>query len=129
MTNPLPEPLTTDRLILRKPRESDAVAVFETYTQDPEVARWTVWRAHTSLAQTVTFIDQCLQDWHSGAAQAYMMTLRDKPDHAIGVIEVRLRALPVCTLPIAQTTHHPGYTKCRCRASGLTSNAPKQSGC
>ena len=107
MTELLPEPLTTERLILRKPREPDAAAVFETYTQDPEVARWTVWRPHTCLAQSAAFIDECIQGWHSGAAQAYMMALRDHADAAIGVIEVRLRA-PLADIGYVLSRSHWG---------------------
>lgn len=86
MTGPLPDLLRTERLVLRKPRESDAVVFFRAYTQDIEVARYTVWQPHTSLEQTEAFVAECLQDWQSGVAQAYAMCLGDE---AIGVIETR----------------------------------------
>jgi RimJ/RimL family protein N-acetyltransferase len=88
----LPELLHTERLVLRKPREADATAAFEGYTQDIEVARYTVWQPHVSLAQTEAFITECIQDWHSGIALPYVMALRSDLERLIGVIEVRPRS-------------------------------------
>lgn len=92
MSSPLPDVIHTDRLVLRKPRASDAVTIFHNYVQDIEVSRYTVWQPHTALAQTEGIIAECLEDWASGVAQAYVMTLKDNVDHALGMIEVRPRA-------------------------------------
>jgi [ribosomal protein S5]-alanine N-acetyltransferase len=85
----LPEHLRTQRLILRKPRESDGSTLFQRYTQDINVARYTVWQPHSSLAQTEAFIEECIQEWHAGVAQAYIMAFSDDADSAIGMIEAR----------------------------------------
>jgi ribosomal-protein-alanine N-acetyltransferase len=85
----LPGFFHTERLILREPKPSDARTVFEAYTQDPEVARYTVWRPHTSFAETDEFISGCVRDWPSGCRLAYVLTLRDAPDRAIGMFEAR----------------------------------------
>jgi [ribosomal protein S5]-alanine N-acetyltransferase len=47
------------------------------------------WRPHTSLAETEEFIGGCVRDWLSGSRLPYMLTLRDAPDRAIGVLEAR----------------------------------------
>ena len=92
MTDRLPDVLLTNRLTLRAPRESDAPAFFASFTQDPDVARYTVWRPHKSLAETEAFIADCLQDWASGTAQCYALAFRDADDWPLGVLEARLRA-------------------------------------
>jgi [ribosomal protein S5]-alanine N-acetyltransferase len=88
----LPDILLTRRLTLRAPRESDAQAFFASFTQDMEVARYTVWRPHESLNETTAFILDCLQDWASGTAQCYALAFRDDDERPFGLIEARLRA-------------------------------------
>ena len=88
----LPDRLHTQRLVLRKPRESDAVTIFHRHVQDVEVSRYTVWQPHISLAQTEGVIAECLEDWESGTAQAYVITSSDDVDHALGMIEIRAHA-------------------------------------
>jgi len=47
--------LETERLLLRRIRRDDTPDVFE-YASDPEVARYTTWEAHTSLADSEQFV-------------------------------------------------------------------------
>jgi ribosomal-protein-alanine N-acetyltransferase len=87
----LSETLQTERLVLRKPRESDARALFDAYTQDAEVTRYMIWRPHTSLVQTKEFIAGCLLDWDSGLRQPYVLAFWDSIESPIGMLEARLR--------------------------------------
>jgi [ribosomal protein S5]-alanine N-acetyltransferase len=87
----LGETLQTERLVLRKPREADAQALFEAYTQDAEVTRYMIWRPHTLLAQTQDFIAGCLMDWDSGLRQPYVLAFWDSIESPIGMLEARLR--------------------------------------
>ncbi len=48
--------LTTERLLLRELRLTDAPDIFA-YASDPEVCRYTLWSAHRSLADTKRFIE------------------------------------------------------------------------
>ena len=41
-----PEKFTTERLVLRRPRLSDADDIFTQYASDPEVTRYVTWRPH-----------------------------------------------------------------------------------
>ncbi len=75
--------------MLREPRASDASSLFDAYTQDLEVARYMVWRPHSSPAETQEFIVACVRDWLSGLRLPYVLTLRDTPDRAIGMLEAR----------------------------------------
>lgn len=86
----LPDEIATKRLILRQPKSSDAVALFNAYTQDIEVARYMVWRPHQSIAETENFIAYCCQAWSSGKARPYIISSRGEPDEPIGMLEARL---------------------------------------
>jgi RimJ/RimL family protein N-acetyltransferase len=77
---------------LREPRGSDAPVLFDAYTQDAEVTRYMMWRPHTSLAQTASFVAACIRDWADGGRLPYILTLRDSPDRGIGVLDAKLRA-------------------------------------
>jgi len=83
-----PVTLETDRLILRKPALDDALSLFETYTQDPEVTRYMTWRPHTRLEQTSDFLQECLEAWEGGKRFPYVMTL--KGDQPIGMVDVHI---------------------------------------
>lgn len=51
-----PKTLTTDRLVLRRPRLEDAEALFERYTSDPEVTHFLTWPTHRSIDETIAFL-------------------------------------------------------------------------
>ncbi|CAN7401556.1 GNAT family N-acetyltransferase [Duganella sp. Dugasp56] len=89
MTLSLPDQLSTPRLMLREPRQSDAAAFFEAYTQDIEVARYMTWRPHRALAETEAFIAYCMRGWASGISRAYILARHDE-DIPIGMLEARL---------------------------------------
>lgn len=85
----LPESLTTDRLLLRAPRPADAREMFDAYTQAAEVARYMVWRPHTAVAQTESFIAECIALFGEGARRPYVLALQEAPDAPIGMLEAR----------------------------------------
>ena len=55
-----PDAFHTARVILRPIGQDDAVSIFDTYAQDPDVTRFLSWRPHRSLAETETYIARCL---------------------------------------------------------------------
>ena len=79
-----PEIITTERLILRKPRMDDAPVIFETYAQDPEVTRYLVWKPHQNIQETEQFLRACGQLWRTGKDFAYAITLKEN-DSLIGM--------------------------------------------
>lgn len=91
MTTSLPDRIRTPRLTLRPPRRSDAQALFASYTQDLDVARYMTWRPHTALAQTQGFIDYCLRGWDEGRTRAYLMVPEGADDVPVGMLEARLQ--------------------------------------
>lgn len=86
----LPERLQTERLTLRAPRKADAALIFAAYTQDPEVARYMVWRPHQALRETEDFIAYCIEGWRSGRTRPYVITHRGDEEVPIGMLEARI---------------------------------------
>ncbi|WP_256077225.1 GNAT family N-acetyltransferase [Massilia sp. YIM B04103] len=83
----LPTLLRTQRLVLREPRPEDAAMIFESYTQDMDVARYMVWRPHTSLRQTKNFIEGCVNRWESNQSRPYILALAEREDIPIGMLD------------------------------------------
>ncbi len=52
--------LKTRRLILRKPKLSDAKAIFSRYAQDREVTKYLTWKPHKEISETKKFLRDCL---------------------------------------------------------------------
>jgi RimJ/RimL family protein N-acetyltransferase len=58
-----PDEIHTARLLLRKPRATDAPLMFTAYAQDPAVTRYLMWRPHANIAETRLVIDRFLTAW------------------------------------------------------------------
>lgn len=82
-----PDRIETARLVLRPPDLGDAPALFETYMQDTEVTRYVMWRPHTDIEQTVTFLRICLQHWENGQRFPYVITLKGTGT-PIGMVDI-----------------------------------------
>lgn len=84
----LPERIETSRLVLRRPTEVDALAIFSAYTQDALVSRFMVWRPHSSATETQAFIESCIRAWDEASRWAYVLT-EVGDSSAIGMLEAR----------------------------------------
>jgi [ribosomal protein S5]-alanine N-acetyltransferase len=91
---PLPQTLNTTRLRLRGPVASDANAIFQSYTQDPEVCRFMIWRPHASESVTEEFIASCAEEWKTGSRLPYVIT-ELHANVAIGMLEARMQGTTV----------------------------------
>jgi len=79
-----PEVMDLRRLRLRRPRLSDAPAIFE-YANDPEVTRYADWPRSTSIVAVEERLRNRDDEWHSGAEFNWIMTV-PPDDRAIGGI-------------------------------------------
>jgi [ribosomal protein S5]-alanine N-acetyltransferase len=84
----VPETIVTERLVLRKPKASDAAAVYE-YGRDPEVARYMDWPRLSDLREAIASTERALQRWESGAEYTWRITVRPD-DTPIGAVACRL---------------------------------------
>jgi RimJ/RimL family protein N-acetyltransferase len=79
-----PEVIDLQRLRLRRPRLSDALAIFE-YASDPEVARYAEWPIGNTVGSVTDRLRRREAEWTSGAEFHWVLTLPPE-DRAIGAI-------------------------------------------
>ena len=72
-----PERIETKRLLLRRPRPSDAQAIFQRYASDREVTRYLSWPTHRSIADTLAFLTMSDDEWHRWSAGPYLVLARE----------------------------------------------------
>lgn len=85
----LPPHFTTNRLTLRPPVGTDALPLFTSYTQDPHVTRYLVWEPHTTLADTESFLQRCLDNWRTRTEYTYVIALQSTAQ-LLGMVSIRL---------------------------------------
>ena len=56
----LPDTFETARLLLRPVAAADADAIFDTYAQDKDVARYVIWRPHRTRSETYAYVEHCI---------------------------------------------------------------------
>lgn len=83
-----PETFTTDRLNLRRPRLGDAPAIYNSYARDQEVIRYLSWKSHSSIGNTVGFLNVTERNWNESKRFVYAICLKDS-DELIGVIGIQ----------------------------------------
>jgi len=85
-----PDQFETTRLVLRRPRMSDADDIFDNYASDPEVTRYLTWPPHTDPSTLTSFLRLLLTRWDSGEEYSWVLTLPSE-DRVIGMIGCRVR--------------------------------------
>ena len=86
----LPHDIATDRLLLRVPVPEDAQRIFDSYTQDPEVARYLTWRPAKTLADSEHRIQDRILAWRRGNICAWSVVETERAI-VIGMIELRIK--------------------------------------
>jgi RimJ/RimL family protein N-acetyltransferase len=71
------ETIETDRLLLRRPKPSDAQAVFHRYASDREVTRYLSWPTHRNVADTLAFLAWSDAEWDRWPAGPYLVLERN----------------------------------------------------
>jgi ribosomal-protein-alanine N-acetyltransferase len=88
MARLLSDHINTERLRLRQPDAGDSRAIFQAYTQDPDVCRFMIWTPHAAESVTRDFVESCIKAWDGDGRLPYAITERDS-NLAIGMIEAR----------------------------------------
>jgi RimJ/RimL family protein N-acetyltransferase len=90
MDGVLPDRIVSPRLVLRAPQPTDAPAIFARYATDLDVARYMIWRPHTTVRETEAFIADCIHAWEGADRRPYVLALRGSEHAPIGMLEARL---------------------------------------
>jgi RimJ/RimL family protein N-acetyltransferase len=72
-----PERIETERLLMRRPRLSDADSIFARYASDPEVTRFMAFPRHRSLEDTRAFLEWSEAEWGRWPAGPYLIEARE----------------------------------------------------
>ena len=72
-----PDEIHSARLLLRKPRVTDAPLMFNAYAQDRAVTRYLMWRPHRNIAQTRAVIDRFLMEWEKQEGFCWFLFTND----------------------------------------------------
>ena len=86
MSNFPPIEFSTPRLTLRRPSVEDASVAFETWTQDPDVARYNGWAPHNAVSDTEAFFRQAEARWDSGEGERVWAIERREDGRLLGTI-------------------------------------------
>lgn len=78
------ERIETERLILRRPKSTDAEAIFRRYAGDPEATRYLSWPTHRNVALTQAFIEWSDEEWKRWPAGSYLIFERGNPERLLG---------------------------------------------
>jgi ribosomal-protein-alanine N-acetyltransferase len=84
----IPETISTPRLLLRRPRLSDAAAIFE-YASDPEVTRFMDSPRHRTIDTVYEYLQRCTPLWQSGEEFTWVVTVQATQEQ-IGGITLRI---------------------------------------
>jgi RimJ/RimL family protein N-acetyltransferase len=82
-----PPIIESERLVLRRPTERDAPAVFDAYARDPAVSRYLTWTPHRGIEGTRGYLRQCDVGWQRGTLLTWLITMRD--DRVIGAFDMK----------------------------------------
>jgi ribosomal-protein-alanine N-acetyltransferase len=81
-----PPVIETKGLLLRALDLADAKSIFE-YAKNPNVCRYTLWSAHKSIDDSVSFIrDYALPHYAQGTPEPFGIALREEPNIIIGTV-------------------------------------------
>lgn len=75
----------TDRLYLSKPTLEFAEAIFTGYANDPKVTTYMSWAPHTSVQDTVDFLQKVVQAWEDRTEYSYVISIKTTGE-VIGMI-------------------------------------------
>ncbi len=82
-----PEEFHCERLLLRRPREADADAIYD-YARRPAVTRFVSWDPHPGIATTRAFLQTLRHDWNRRTDYAWVLE-RNADGVVLGMLGIR----------------------------------------
>jgi RimJ/RimL family protein N-acetyltransferase len=81
----------TQRLWLKPASRAEAGVAFASYTANPAVSRYMMWRPHRSVADTEAFLCGCEEAWERRSAFSWSLWLK-ADDSFAGMLAARVKA-------------------------------------
>ena len=102
---------------LRKLKKEDALAMFENWDNDPEVAKYTFWVAHQSVEQTKKLVEMWLNEEKEGKVIRFIITEKgsDEPIGSIDTFEF-VNDVPEIGYCLSRKHWNKGYMSEACNA-------------
>ena len=109
--------IKTSRLLLRKLKKEDAEAMFANWDSDPEVAKYTIWKAHESVEETKKLIDMWLKEEKEGQVIRFIITEigSDEPIGSIDTVHF-INGVPEIGYCLSRKYWNKGYMSEACQA-------------
>ena len=79
-----PESFQTKRIVGRKPKLTDAKAMFKTYATDPEVSRYLIFKPYEKLEDLETWLTFIIKEWETKPGIMYLFFNKEYPNQLIG---------------------------------------------
>lgn len=112
--------LETERLILRPFKEDDAQAMFDGWTNDPDVARYVTWDPHGNIEVTQSLLKMWIEEYEKPERLNFAIELKEDGT-LIGGIDVvgylgGVEGTPVIGYNLAKKYWNKGYMTeaCKC---------------
>jgi RimJ/RimL family protein N-acetyltransferase len=67
---------------------ADALGIWQSYAQDPEVTRYLTWRPHEDLHETERHVERCIEQWDQGTELTWIIA-PPSDDQVLGSIALR----------------------------------------
>ena len=80
--------IETKRLILRRFRDGDEVAMFENWASDPEVTKYLTWPTHTGTEVSKMVLDDWINSYEKEDYYQWAIVPKDNNDAPIGSISI-----------------------------------------
>ena len=113
MTHKGTKTIETDRLILRKFVEDDAIAAYNNWTSDDKVTEFLRWPTHTDMAITESVINDWIAESENDDFYQWAIVLKEL-NEPIGVIEVVDKNESLNMLHIEYCIGHSGNVMKKC---------------
>lgn len=102
--------LQTERIILRRIEASDKNAIFE-YCGNPNVARFTTWEHHRTLADSQVLIERSLKNYERGLLDPLAIVLKSNGRDIVGTAGCAVISEATKTAEIAYALAEPLWGK------------------
>ena len=113
-------PLTieTERLVLRKVKQTDAPAIFRNWANDPEVTKYMTWNPHEDISITNRIVDYWLEEEKKPEVVRFIITVKgsDEPLGMIDVVGYRNNNVPEIGYCLSKKAWGKGYMTEACTA-------------